>query len=61
MTEYIVTWQMDIEAESPLEAAKEALRIHRDPASIATIFTVQEKDRSDGPITIDVDTTEEIE
>jgi hypothetical protein len=35
-----VMWEMDIDAESEIEAAKEVLSIHRDPESIATIFTV---------------------
>lgn len=39
-TEYLVTWEMQIDADSPREAAEEALRIHRDPTSIATCFKV---------------------
>jgi hypothetical protein len=31
---------MDIEAKSPRAAAKQALAIHRDPTSIATVFEV---------------------
>ena len=38
MTEYLVTWSMPIEASSPIEAAKQALTIQRDPESIATVF-----------------------
>ncbi len=41
--DYRVTWEMDIPATSPLEAARDALRIHRDPASIATVFQVDGK------------------
>lgn len=41
MSEYRVTWVIDLEAESPLAAAEEALRIHRDPTSIATVFAVK--------------------
>jgi hypothetical protein len=41
MAEYLVTWQIDIEAASPLEAARKALAIHRKPDSIATIFEVR--------------------
>jgi len=38
---YRVIWTIDIDdADSPLEAAEEALRIQRDPDSIATIFEV---------------------
>ena len=41
--EYHVVWMIDIEAETPEEAAREALAIQRDPASIATYFTVRDK------------------
>jgi hypothetical protein len=40
MTEYRVTWKIDIEADSPEEAAEKALAVHRDPNSIATVFEV---------------------
>ena len=40
MTNYRVTWQIDIEADSPKEAAAKALVIMRDPSSIATVFDV---------------------
>jgi hypothetical protein len=43
MKNYRVTWFMVVEAESPQLAAEEALAIHRDPESIATIFTVQDE------------------
>jgi len=38
---YRVLWEIDVEADSPREAAKKALEIQRDPASMATAFTVQ--------------------
>jgi len=38
--EYLVTWQIDILAESKLEAAQHALEIMRDKNSIATFFEV---------------------
>lgn len=38
--DYRVTWEMEIPATSPLDAARTALRIHRDPESIATSFEV---------------------
>jgi hypothetical protein len=41
MRTYIVTWFIDIEAESPEEAAAEALDIMRDEDSTATIFDVK--------------------
>lgn len=37
---YIVKWEIDVEAENELEAAREARRIQLDPASIATVFDV---------------------
>ena len=40
MTQYLVQWEMDIEADTPEEAASEALKVHRDPSSEATYFTV---------------------
>lgn len=40
MKTYQVSWHMPIEAESPEEAAAQALGIMRDVASIATVFTV---------------------
>jgi hypothetical protein len=40
---YLVKWEIDIDADSPLEAAKEALRIQRDPESIATVFKVNDR------------------
>jgi hypothetical protein len=38
--QFRVRWEIDIEADSPKEAAQKALEIHRDPGSIATIFEV---------------------
>jgi len=40
MPSYRVTWEIDIDADSPLEAAKQAITILRDEDSTATIFTV---------------------
>jgi hypothetical protein len=40
---YVVTWKIDIEADSPEAAAREALRIQRNPESIATVFQVDER------------------
>ena len=41
MSDYLVTWTIDIEAESAEEAAEEALKIQRDPHSEATFFSVR--------------------
>lgn len=37
---YRVMWDINVEADSPLEAAEEAQRIQRDPDSLATTFMV---------------------
>lgn len=42
--EYRVTWAIDIEADSPLEAARKAREIQLDPDSTATVFDVTTKD-----------------
>lgn len=46
MNEYKVVWQIDIDADSPEEAASKALIIQRDndPANTATIFDVYDGD-----------------
>ncbi len=43
MTAYSVNWRIEIEAESPVEAARQALEIHRDPNSTATVFDVYDE------------------
>jgi len=40
---YLVIWEINIEADSSIEAAKEALKIQRDPYSTATVFKVKEE------------------
>ncbi|MDD4987000.1 MAG: hypothetical protein PHQ43_14745 [Dehalococcoidales bacterium] len=53
--EYSIKWEIDLSAESPQEAAAEALGIQRDKNSTATIFSVTDSngketyiDASDG-------------
>ena len=36
-----VCWEIDVDARTPMEAARKALAIQRDPESIATVFDVQ--------------------
>jgi hypothetical protein len=57
MKTYLVTWQIDIEADSPEEAAAQALIIQRDTESTASVFEVLETDDLIGhaPVTIDLD------
>jgi hypothetical protein len=38
---YIVSWEIEVDAETLEEAAEEALRIQKDPASLATVFEVE--------------------
>lgn len=40
MQEYLVTWTIEVTAESPEAAAKQALEIQRDPESLAVVFNV---------------------
>jgi hypothetical protein len=42
MTEYHVTWTIEVEADSALDAAEQALDIQRDPDSWAVVFEVRE-------------------
>lgn len=45
MSNYLVTWEIDGgDASSPLEAARYALAVQRDPESIATVFGVTDLD-----------------
>lgn len=44
MPDYLVTWEININAESPEAAAAKALEIQRDPNSIATVFDVTDED-----------------
>ena len=44
MKTYHVMWEIDLDAESPEEAAKMALLIQRDSKSSATVFDVIEHD-----------------
>ncbi len=40
MATYKVTWDIEIDADSPREAAEQALKFQRDPNSTATVFSV---------------------
>jgi len=44
MPEYHLVWEIDLTADSPLEAAKEALDVQRDLSSVASVFTVTDED-----------------
>jgi hypothetical protein len=49
--QYVVTWDIDIEADSPEEAAQAAEAIQRDPDSTAKVFAV--RDTAGNVITVD--------
>lgn len=40
--EYLVTWQIEIEADTARQAAQAALKVQRDPRSHATVFDVSD-------------------
>lgn len=42
MPSYNVTWDIEIDADSPEEAARKALLIQRDPTSMAQVFDVSD-------------------
>ncbi len=52
MPEYLIEWTIELDAESPEEAARLALAIQRYPDSLATVFKVYGED-AEG-VTIDV-------
>ena len=43
MTNYLVRWEIEIDADSPAKAAEAALHIQRDSDSIATVFEVYQR------------------
>ena len=51
MSMYRVTWVIDLETDSPQEAAEAALRIQRDTDSTATVFHVEQQFGSKGLVT----------
>ena len=53
--EYRVTWDIEVSANSTQEAAREALRIQRDPASFATVFTVYLNEKGAEPERVDLE------
>jgi len=54
MPNYYITWDIQIEADSPEDAAREALEIQRNPESIATVFTVVDEETNAAAV-IDAD------
>ncbi|MBU3968416.1 MAG: hypothetical protein KKG76_13780 [Euryarchaeota archaeon] len=54
MAEYLVEWKIDIDAENPLDAAKQARCIHLDPESTATVFQVTDT-KTNEKVDVDLD------
>lgn len=44
MTTYNIKWEIEIDAKTPEEAARKALEIQRDPASLATVFDIYDEE-----------------
>lgn len=40
--DFVVHWSMPLQGEGPVDVARQALVIHCDPASIATVFIVED-------------------
>jgi hypothetical protein len=53
--EYLVTWAMTIDADTPRQAAIEAREIQLDPDSRATVFNVRNSDDNGFGVQIDLD------
>ena len=54
--QYKVTWTIDLDAESFEDAARQALEVQRDPASIATCFTITDENDTRRNIDLVADT-----
>jgi hypothetical protein len=48
MKHYLVTWEIDVWAHSPREAAEQARQTQLNPDSLADVFGVIEHDKADG-------------
>lgn len=49
---YHITWEINLDADTPLEAAKTCLEMQRDPNGTATWFTVRQNGDTAG---VDID------
>lgn len=41
---YHVNWEIELDAESPVDAARKALAVQRDPQSLASVFVVTDEE-----------------
>lgn len=55
MTEWRVSWEIDIDAEGPMQAARRAWRIMHNRDSTATVFVVTSHEDQDYSWEIDLD------
>jgi len=55
---YLVRWEINIDAATPLEAAKEAFRHVQEPGTTANVFSVREERK--GARSVRVDLQEEV-
>lgn len=54
MPEYRVLWEIDVDADSPREAAEKARAIQKNPASHATVFYVTERGSQSEAVRVDL-------
>ena len=54
MKNYRVEWTIDVSAEGPIGAARQARAIQQDPQSIATVFDVYEEDGNGEGMRVDL-------
>lgn len=50
----LVEWSIELTADNPVTAARTALRMHRDPGSIAAVFTVTDREGRRWEVDLDV-------
>lgn len=43
MKTYLVSWEIEVDADDPKQAAQRALAIQKDPSSLATVFKVERR------------------
>ena len=54
MPQYVVSWNIDVEAETPEEAAEAAFGMMQDPETLATFFHVKEAGKGGKGVTVDL-------
>lgn len=53
--EYLVTWEIELDAKTPEEAARLALKIIRDEKSLAHVFKVYDENGEEYSVDLDRD------